>query len=130
MTLNPLATLFAVALALPSIAVASAAANAAAEPAVALDRMVVVASKVAEPIQQVVGSISGIDRGEIERTRTQDIRDMVRYEAGVSVGGEPSGFGLQGFSSSGLDGNRVGMEGIGRGHGGTAVKNAQMGGSR
>src|SRR3546814_1445966 len=34
---------------------------------------------------------------------------MVRYEPGVSVVGDPSRFGLQGFSIRGLDGNRVGM---------------------
>ena len=109
MTLKLLAALIAVALALPPVAVASDAGSAAAGPAFELDRMVVVASKVAEPIQQVVGSISVIDRGEIERTMAQDIRDMVRYEPGVSVVGDPSRFGLQGFSIRGLDGNRVGM---------------------
>lgn len=106
---NKLATLIAMALVLPHAAIASAAGSAAAGPAIELDRMVVVASKVVEPIQQVVGSISVIDRGEIERTMTQDIRDMVRYEPGVSVVGDPSRFGLQGFSIRGLDGNRVGM---------------------
>lgn len=78
-------------------------------PALRLDRMVVVASKVAEPIQQVLGSISLIEREDIERTLSQDIRDMVRYEPGVSVLADPTRFGLQGFSIRGLDGNRVGM---------------------
>lgn len=104
-----LVTLIAMALTLPPMASASDAGSAAAVPAVTLDRMVVVASKVAEPIQQVVGSISVIERGEMERTLSQDIRDMVRYEPGVSVVADPSRFGLQGFSIRGLDGNRVGM---------------------
>lgn len=78
-------------------------------PAVRLDRMVVVASKVAEPIQQVLGSISLIARDDIERTLSQDIRDLVRYEPGVSVVADPTRFGLQGFSIRGLNGNRVGM---------------------
>lgn len=81
----------------------------AANPATRLDRMVVVASKVAEPIQQVLGSISLIERDDIERTLSQDIRDLVRYEPGVSVLSDPARFGLQGFSIRGLDGNRVGM---------------------
>ncbi|PIX61362.1 MAG: hypothetical protein COZ47_02385 [Lysobacterales bacterium CG_4_10_14_3_um_filter_64_11] len=103
------AALIVVALALPPVAIAVDAGSAAATPAIALDRMVVVASKVAEPIQQVVGSISVIERGEIERTLSQDIRDMVRYQPGVSVVADPGRFGLQGFSIRGLDGNRVGM---------------------
>ena len=75
-----------------------------------LDRVVVVASKVAEPAAQVVGTVSELDRESIERRQVQTIADLVRYEPGVDALGDAARFGWQGFSIRGLDGNRVGME--------------------
>lgn len=75
-----------------------------------LDRVVVVASKVAEPAAQVVGTVSELDRETIERRQVQTIADLVRYEPGVDALGDAARFGWQGFSIRGLDGNRVGME--------------------
>ena len=75
-----------------------------------LDRVVVVASKVAEPALQVVGTVSELDREAIERRQVHTIADLVRYEPGVDALGDAARFGWQGFSIRGLDGNRVGME--------------------
>ena len=75
-----------------------------------LDRVVVVASKVAEPAAQVVGTVSELDREVFERRQVQTIADLVRYEPGVDALGDAARFGWQGFSIRGLDGNRVGME--------------------
>ena len=75
-----------------------------------LERVVVIASKAAEPATQVVGTVSGLDRDTIERRQVQTIADLVRYEPGVDALGDVSRFGWQGFSIRGLDGNRVGME--------------------
>lgn len=75
-----------------------------------LDRVVVVASKVAEPARQLVGTVSEIDRATMERRQVQTIADLVRYEPGVDALGDGHRFGWQGFAIRGLDGNRVGME--------------------
>lgn len=75
-----------------------------------LDRVVVVASKVAEPVRQLVGTVSEIDRATMERRQVQTIADLVRYEPGVDAIGDGHRFGWQGFAIRGLDGNRVGME--------------------
>lgn len=75
-----------------------------------LDRVVVVASKTAEPAAQVVGTVSQIDQDALQRRQAHTIADMVRYEPGVSAIGDANRFGWQGFSIRGLEGNRVGME--------------------
>ncbi len=106
----PLRLAIAIAAALPALASAQ---DAAPDPQRAirdLDRVVVVASKVAEPAAQVVGTVSELDRESIERRQVQTIADLVRYEPGVDALGDAARFGWQGFSIRGLDGNRVGME--------------------
>lgn len=75
-----------------------------------LDRVVVVASKVAEPLRQVAATVDVVDRAEIERRQVQDLPQLVRYQPGVDVPVDAARFGAQGFSIRGLDGNRVGME--------------------
>lgn len=52
-------------------------------------------------------SIIVIDSQQIERQLIQDIRDLVRYEPGVSVGRNANRFGNQDFNIRGIDGNRV-----------------------
>ena len=75
-----------------------------------LDRVVVVASKVAEPLRQVAATVDVVDRAEIERRQVQDLPQLVRYQPGVDVPVDAARFGAQGFSIRGLDGNRVEME--------------------
>ena len=75
-----------------------------------LDRVVVVASKVAEPLRQVAATVDVVDRAEIERRQVQDLPQLVRYQPGVDVPVDAARFGPQGLSIRGLDGNRVGME--------------------
>jgi hemoglobin/transferrin/lactoferrin receptor protein len=72
--------------------------------------MVVVATRRAQPREDVAGSVSAISRGEIERLQAQDLRDVVRDEPGVAFISDPSRFGLDGFSIRGLQGNRVAVE--------------------
>ena len=92
-----------------STSVAHADASAEAEPGL-LERIIVVAYKVATPTDQVVGTVSVVNRESLDRQQAQDIRDLVRYEPGVTVLDEPDRFGPQGFVIRGLDGNRVAME--------------------
>ncbi len=75
-----------------------------------LDSVVVVASRVAEPRSQVVGSVSVLERDVLDLRMVQDISDLVRYEPGVVAIGDATRFGLQGYSIRGLDGNRVRIE--------------------
>lgn len=75
--------------------------------AVLLPGWIVVAARRAQPSEEVAGTVSVIDRPQVERLQAQDIRDLVRYEPGVRVAADPSRFGLDGFNIRGVQGNRV-----------------------
>ena len=72
-----------------------------------LDTVVVSATLNERQQKDIAGETSVIDAAEIERRLAQDIRDLVRYEPGVSVNGDGTRFGFNGFTIRGLDGNRV-----------------------
>lgn len=76
-------------------------------PAFELSEIVVVAARRPQPTEDVVGTVSVIARPEIERLQAQDIRDLVRYEPGVTVTGDGARFGLDGFNIRGVQGNRI-----------------------
>lgn len=76
----------------------------------ALDELVVVASRVEEAAGESSATVTAIDGDEIDRRNVRDIKDLVRYEPGVSVANEASRFGLGGFVIRGLGGNRVAIE--------------------
>jgi len=78
--------------------------------AVALDPIVVVGSRAAEPLQQVVGSVSVVERERLERNGVMDIADLAMLVPGVSVPVDAVRFGRQGFNIRGLEGNRVSIE--------------------
>jgi hemoglobin/transferrin/lactoferrin receptor protein len=63
----------------------------------------------ANPSETAPGTITVIDREQIRREQARDIRDLIRYEPGVSVPNDSRG-GLQGFNIRGLDGNRVNLQ--------------------
>ncbi len=88
----------------------AAAQDAVQESAVQLETVVVIASRVAEPLAQVAASVAVIEREEIERHLDQDIGDLVRYLPGVRVDADANRFGRSGFSIRGLGGNRVRVE--------------------
>ncbi|GIX35397.1 MAG: sugar transporter [Lysobacteraceae bacterium] len=56
---------------------------------------------------EVPVTVSVIDREELDRRLVRDIKDLVRYEPGVSVTTSFGRFGLGGFRIRGLGGNRV-----------------------
>ena len=56
------------------------------------------------------GTVSVITRETIDRYMVQNIRDLVRYEPGVSVIGSGGRFGLDSFNIRGLSGNRSRIE--------------------
>lgn len=78
--------------------------------AVDLDPIVVIGSRAAEPLQQVVGSVSVLDRDRLERNGVVDIADLAELVPGVSVPVDAVRFGRQGFNIRGLEGNRVSIE--------------------
>jgi hemoglobin/transferrin/lactoferrin receptor protein len=73
----------------------------------ALERITVTATAAPVAVGDAVATVSVIDADEIERQGARDIKDLVRYEPGVSVRNQPGRFGLSGFNIRGLDGNRV-----------------------
>jgi hemoglobin/transferrin/lactoferrin receptor protein len=62
------------------------------------------------PVARVAASVTVIDQARIEATLATDIRDLVRYEPGLSVRNDPFRFGLDTVSVRGLGGNRVAVE--------------------
>ncbi|MFZ2236704.1 MAG: TonB-dependent receptor plug domain-containing protein, partial [Dokdonella sp.] len=77
---------------------------------VVLDPIVVIGSRAAEPLQQVVGSVSVVERDQLERNGVVDISDLAALVPGVSVPVDAARFGRQGFNIRGLEGNRVSIE--------------------
>ncbi|WP_213948864.1 TonB-dependent hemoglobin/transferrin/lactoferrin family receptor [Luteibacter sp. dw_328] len=55
----------------------------------------------------VPATVSVIDRQKMDRHLVADIRDLVKYEPGVSAVGTAGRWGLDSFNIRGLDGNRV-----------------------
>ena len=60
-------------------------------------------------VEDTPGNVTVIDAEQREKQQARDVRDLVRYEPGVSVPNNTRG-GLQGVNIRGLGGNRVQME--------------------
>jgi hemoglobin/transferrin/lactoferrin receptor protein len=71
------------------------------------DRVQVTATRTERAIVDVPASVDVIDRERLDDTLARNIKDLVRYEPGVSVTSSFGRFGLGGFRVRGLDGNRV-----------------------
>lgn len=72
-----------------------------------LDREVVVATRAARALADVPNTVDVIDRKTMDERLVRDLKDLFRYEPGISV---PSGFGRFGIGDiriRGLGGNRV-----------------------
>lgn len=111
--LAPLAALIALALSLPATAGTQAtplhpeAANG--SQAAALPRVEVTA--LSSDLQlDVPGTTTVIERAQMDRHLVANIRDLVRYEPGVSAIGTAGRFGLDSFNIRGLSGNRSRIE--------------------
>lgn len=80
----------------------------AAEPAATqFDTVTVTATRSEQTLGQVPSTVSVLGERQIDQQNINDIKDLVRYEAGVSVSGRGSRFGLSGFTIRGIGGNRV-----------------------
>ena len=92
---------------LPFFSVAAPAPEATNDDTTQLDSIVVVASRVAEPLSKVVASGAQIERADLDQYLVHDLDGLTRYVPGVSVPREGHRFGGNGFAIRGLEGNRV-----------------------
>ena len=76
-------------------------------PATQLDAVTVTATRSESTVGDVPSTVSVITDREIDRRNYQDIRDLTRYEPGVSVGNDPSRSGARNFVIRGIGENRV-----------------------
>lgn len=104
---NPL--FVALCLALPGVAVASghSSQTAAAVVAADLDRVTVSATRTPRPIVDVPNTVDVIERERMDDILANNLKDLFRYEPGISVPSEFGRFGIGGIRIRGLDGNRV-----------------------
>jgi hemoglobin/transferrin/lactoferrin receptor protein len=62
------------------------------------------------PVTRVAATVTVLDQVQIARELSSDMKELVRYEPGLTVRNDPFRFGLDTFSVRGLGGNRVAVE--------------------
>jgi hemoglobin/transferrin/lactoferrin receptor protein len=72
-----------------------------------LDTVTVTATRTERALDEVPSTVTVLSRADLDRQLARDLKDLVRYEPGVSVTSSFGRFGLGGFRIRGLDGNRV-----------------------
>jgi hemoglobin/transferrin/lactoferrin receptor protein len=75
--------------------------------ALALDQVTVSATRQAQSVDSVPSTVTVRDRADLDRQNVNNVRDLVRYEPGVSVGGAGQRAGTSGFNIRGIDGDRI-----------------------
>lgn len=75
--------------------------------AIALQQVTVSATRSAQDVSQVPSTVSVQTREQLDRQNVNNIKDLVRYEPGVSVSGTGQRSGLNGYNIRGIDGDRV-----------------------
>lgn len=75
--------------------------------ALALEQVTVSATRQAQSVDSVPNTVTVHDRTRLDRQNVNNIRDLVRYEPGVSVGGAGQRAGTSGFNIRGIDGDRI-----------------------
>lgn len=75
--------------------------------ALALEQVTVSATRQAQSVDSVPSTVTVRDRTELDRQNVNTIRDLVRYEPGVSVGGAGQRAGTSGYNIRGIDGDRI-----------------------
>jgi hemoglobin/transferrin/lactoferrin receptor protein len=106
---NPLCRALSLCLCCPVAAFAADALDESAEaaPADTLDRVVVIGTLSAQAIADVPATIDAIDRDTMDARLVHDLKDLFRYEPGISVPAGDGRFGLGDIRIRGLGGNRV-----------------------
>ncbi|MFT5283324.1 MAG: hemoglobin/transferrin/lactoferrin receptor protein [Yoonia sp.] len=92
----------------PSLALANevAAANYSANTNTNIETITVSGTKTAREINEIAASVTSIDSQQIDALTANNIRDLLRYEPGVSVEGNGR-YGLSSFNIRGINGDRV-----------------------
>jgi hemoglobin/transferrin/lactoferrin receptor protein len=67
----------------------------------------VTATRTERAVDDVPATVDTIDAQQMEREMVRDIRDLIRYEPGISAPNDPDRFGATGFNIRGLEQNRV-----------------------
>ncbi|SER14009.1 hemoglobin/transferrin/lactoferrin receptor protein [Pseudomonas sp. NFACC02] len=75
--------------------------------ALALEQVTVSATRQAQSVDSVPSTVTVHDRTDLDRQNVNTIRDLVRYEPGVSVGGAGQRAGTSGYNIRGIDGDRI-----------------------
>ncbi|MEA9996656.1 TonB-dependent hemoglobin/transferrin/lactoferrin family receptor [Pseudomonas sp. 10B1] len=75
--------------------------------AVMLQQTTISATRTEQSVNSVSSSVSVHERKELDEQNVNNIRDLVRYEPGVSVGGTGQRSGTTGYNIRGIDGDRV-----------------------
>ena len=75
--------------------------------ALALQQITVSATRQADEVSKVPATVTVHTRDALDQQNVNDIRDLVRYEPGVSVGGAGNRAGTTGYNIRGIDGNRI-----------------------
>jgi hemoglobin/transferrin/lactoferrin receptor protein len=71
---------------------------------------VTIVARVPRPLAATDASVTIIDTLRIEQRLARDLRDLARYEPGLSVRGDATRFGDESISIRGIGGNRVRLE--------------------
>lgn len=110
-------TLLLLTTALTAIAGAAAAQSGPSDPGVAVEGVTVLVTRNATQVDEAPATVSVITAAQIEANLYTDIKDLVRFEPGVSVVSQPARFGAalgtagragnEGFTIRGLGGDRV-----------------------
>ncbi|WP_241001450.1 TonB-dependent receptor plug domain-containing protein, partial [Pseudomonas viridiflava] len=72
-----------------------------------LEQITVSATRQAQDVTTVPSTVSVQSREELDRRKVNTIRDLVRNEPGVSVGGAGQRAGTTGYNIRGIDGDRI-----------------------
>jgi hemoglobin/transferrin/lactoferrin receptor protein len=75
-----------------------------------LESVVVTATRGPRALEDVAGTVTVKKAADIEAELSRDIKDLIRYEPGISVANSAGRFGLSGFNVRGIDGDRVLIE--------------------
>ncbi|WP_223504718.1 TonB-dependent receptor [Pseudomonas sp. GL-RE-29] len=72
-----------------------------------LQQVTISATRNEQDVNSVPSTVTVHTREELDRNNVNTIKDLVRYEPGVSVGGAGQRAGLTGYNIRGIDGDRV-----------------------
>lgn len=75
--------------------------------AITLQQMTISATRQEQAVDSVPSTVTVHEREELDRQNVNTIRELVRYEPGVSVGGAGTRSGNSGYNIRGIDGDRI-----------------------